>query len=116
VGRALTEEEAAAGVTVQAQYFDSFEEALQSIGADPEDFDVNAADEGEVNQIADPPSDPEPTKHCIAQIEPLKPGEKASEMWEPTCFDSFEEALQSIGADPEDFDVNAADEGEANQQ
>jgi hypothetical protein len=94
VGRALTEEEAAAGVTVQAQYFDSFEEALQSIGADPEDFDASAADPGaDANPIADPPSDPEPTKHCIAQLEPLKPGEKASEMSEATCFDSFSDAI-----------------------
>ena len=117
VGRALTEEEAAAGATVEAQYFDTFEEALESIGADPEDFDASAADPGaDANPIADPPSDPEPTKHCIAQIEPLKTGGKASEMSEATCFDSFQEALQSIGADPEDFDVNPADEGEVNQE
>jgi hypothetical protein len=77
VARALTEEEARAGMPVEVQSFDSFEEALRSIGADPEDFDVSAADEGPVNQTA----------------EPLKPGEKASEMSKATCFDSFSDAV-----------------------
>jgi len=94
VARALTEEEARAGMPVEVQSFDSFEEALRSIGADPEDFDVSAADRGaDATPIADPPSDPEPTRHCIVQIEPLKPGEKASELSKTTCFDSFSDAV-----------------------
>jgi hypothetical protein len=40
VGRALTEEEAAAGVSSEVECFDTFEEALESIGADPNDFQI----------------------------------------------------------------------------
>lgn len=106
VARALTEEEAAAGVPVEAQYFDSFEEALRSIGADPQDFAVTAPDKAaDMNQITDPPSDQEPTRHCTVQIEPLRPGAVASETSAPVCFDTFEEALESIGADADEFEA-----------
>lgn len=76
VARALTEEEAAAGKEVQVQYFDSFEEAMQSVGAAPADFQNS-----------------EPERHCVVQIEPLQPDQQASVMLEPACFDSFSEAI-----------------------
>lgn len=31
--------------------------------------------------------------HCVVQIEPVKPGEKTSEMSEPVCFDNFSDAV-----------------------
>ncbi len=96
IARALTEEEAGAGVPVEAQYFDSLEEALRSIGADPQDFAVAAADQAaDTNQIADRPPDREPTRHCIVRIEPLPPGRTASEMSDATCFDSFADAINA---------------------
>jgi hypothetical protein len=49
--------------------------------------------------------DKEATKHCVAFIEPLRPGETASKVSEATCFDTLEESLRSIGADPADFEV-----------
>jgi hypothetical protein len=44
---------------------------------------VAAAKQGEIKE---PP-------HCVVKIEPLKPGEKSSEMSEPVCFDSFSGAI-----------------------
>ncbi len=78
VAQARTEEEAAAGEEGQVQYFDSFEEAMKSIGADPADFQNS-----------------KPERHCVVQIEPLQPGQQASEMLEPVCFDSFSEAIDA---------------------
>jgi hypothetical protein len=43
VARALTEEELAAGEEMEVQYFDSYEEAMEFIGADPADFQPPAA-------------------------------------------------------------------------
>lgn len=42
-------------------------------------------------------------EHCVVSLEPLRPGQLASEMSAVVCFDTFEEALESIGADPDDF-------------
>jgi len=99
VARALTEEEAAAGVPVQAQYFNSFEEALRSIGADPGDVDAsspactNAVATAGVDEAVDAVSPAGPEKHCVVRIEPVKPGETVSKMSETTCFGSFSEAI-----------------------
>jgi hypothetical protein len=45
------------------------------------------------------------TEHCVVQIEPLQPGQSASKVSAPVCFDTFEEALESIGAEPGDFEA-----------
>jgi len=53
------------------------------------------------------------TKHCVAEampdparsIEPLQPSKSASIAPTAVCFDTFEEALESIGADPDDFET-----------
>ncbi|MDO8690869.1 MAG: hypothetical protein Q7R39_12810 [Dehalococcoidia bacterium] len=92
--QALTEEEAAAGVPVQeAQYFDSFEEALQSIGADPDEYQAGEVSQANVSQAADPPSDAEPSRHCVVRVEPVRPRQEASRMSAATCFDSFSDAV-----------------------
>lgn len=76
VAQALTKEEVAAGKQGQVQYFNSFEEAMLSIGADPADF-----------------KDSEPDRHCIVLIEPLQSGQQASVASEPICFASFSDAI-----------------------
>lgn len=55
----------------------------------------------------------EPEKHCVVQIEPLQPGQEASVMSEPVCFDSSEAAMQFIGANPDDFRPDLAGENVA---
>jgi hypothetical protein len=92
---------------VRAQSFNSFEEALQSIHADPADFSADPADfsasdrlasasdrlaTSNVDETANPPSARQPTQHCVVQIEPLTPGKVASAMSEASCFDSFSDA------------------------
>jgi len=81
VARVLTEEEAAAGATVEAHYFDTFEEAMEFIGVNPEDYPSAVSGAGESE------------KHCVVQIEPLQPGQTESETSEPVCFRTFSEAL-----------------------
>jgi hypothetical protein len=80
VARVLTEEEAAAGATVEAYYFDTFEEAMEFVGVTPQDYQSAGSRSG---------SD----KHCVVQIEPLQPGQTESETSEPVCFGTFSEAL-----------------------
>ncbi len=80
VARALTEEEAAAGEEMEVLYFDSFEEAMDFSGADPDDFQPPVS--GDVD-----------TQHCVVQIEPLQPGQTASKVSEPVCFDNFSDAI-----------------------
>jgi len=82
VARALTEKELAAGEEMEAHYFDSYEEAMEFIGADSADFQPPAA--GDVD---------EQDKHCVVQIEPLQPGQTASKVSEPVCFDNFSDAI-----------------------
>ncbi len=80
VVRVLTEEEAAAGATVEAHYFDTFEEAIEFVGVTPQDYQSAGSMAG---------SD----KHCVVQIEPLQPGQTESETSEPVCFGTFSKAL-----------------------
>jgi len=82
VARALTEEELAAGEEMEVHYFNSFEEVTEFIGADPADFQPPAAGDAD-----------EQDRHCVVQIEPLQPGQTASKVSEPTCFDNFSDAI-----------------------
>jgi hypothetical protein len=82
VARALTEEELTAGEEMEVHYFDSFEEAMEFIGADPADFQPPAAGDAD-----------EHDKHCVVQIEPFQPGQTASKVSEPACFDNFSDAI-----------------------
>jgi hypothetical protein len=82
VARALTEEELAAGEEMEVHFFDSFEESMEFIGADPADFQPPAAGGAD-----------EQDRHCVVQIEPLQPGQTASKASEPTCFDNFSDAI-----------------------
>lgn len=99
VAQALTEEEAAAGMPVQVKYFESFEEAMSSIHADPEDFSADsvapasAAAETSRDGAAEASPERAPEKHCVVRIEPLRSGEEASAMSAATCFDRFSDAI-----------------------
>lgn len=54
------------------------------------------------------------TKHCVAEampdparsIEPLQPSKSASNAPAAVCFDTFEEALEFIGVDPDDLEAS----------
>lgn len=81
VVRVLTEEEAAAGATVEAHYFDTFEEAAEFVGINPEEYRRTDSGAGE------------PAQHCVVHIEPLQLGQTESRVSEPVCFDTFSEAL-----------------------
>ncbi len=81
VAQALTEEEIAAGKQGQVQYFDSFEAAMQSIGANPADFKPADSDRSA------------PERHCVILIEPLQPGQQASATSDPVCFAGFSDAI-----------------------
>ena len=76
VGRALTPEEVEAGVPLESQSFDTFEAAMASIGADPDDFRVP-------QQTGD---------HCVVSISPVQPGERSSVVSAPQCYSTFSEA------------------------
>ena len=76
VARALTPEEVEAGVPLESQSFDTFEAAMASIGADPDDFRVP-------QQTGD---------HCIVSISPVQPGERYSVVSELQCYSTFSEA------------------------
>ncbi|MBC7228500.1 MAG: hypothetical protein H5T61_14915 [Thermoflexales bacterium] len=81
VVRVLTEEEAAAGTAGEAHSFNTFEEAMEFIGLNPEDY-RNAGSGAD-----------QPDQHCVIQIEPLQPGQTESKTSEPVCFDTFSKAL-----------------------
>ncbi|HLB47906.1 MAG TPA: hypothetical protein VJL59_12935 [Anaerolineales bacterium] len=87
VAQALTEEEIAAGKQGQVQYFDSFEAAMQSIGAAPADFKPADSDRSA------------PERHCVILIEPLQPGQQASVASEPVCFARFPDAIYAATGD-----------------
>ncbi len=92
VARALTPEEAEAGVPLESQSFDTFEAAMASIGADPDDF-----------RPAEPPVDSKPADdHCVVSISSVQPGELYSVVSEPQCYSTFSEAWAAAnGAGPE---------------
>ena len=86
VARALTPEEVEAGVALEWQSFDTFEAAMASIGADPDDFQPPA-----------PAGD-----HCVVSISPVQPGELHSVVSELQCYSTFSEAQAAVnGAGPE---------------
>ncbi len=51
---------------------------------------------------------PEEQPSCVVQIAPIQPGQEASEVSEPICFGSFEQAIRSIGLDPGTFQPSPA--------
>ena len=91
VGRALTEEEAAAGVPGEVECFDTFEEALRSINVEPEDLKTSAlppADAGAtrgVGEAVEASSGAGPRKHCAAS-----PGQEPLVV---SCFNTFSDAI-----------------------
>ena len=55
-------------------------------------------------------------RHCVAQPYPVTPGQpwpRAEAVPSPTaiCYDTFEEAIRSIGADPDDYRRRISDSG-----
>ena len=84
VARALTPEEAEAGVPLESQSFDTFEAAMASIGADPDDFR-----HGDVPQLkrSGPAGD-----HCIVAISPVEAGKQYSKVSDYQCYGTFSEA------------------------
>lgn len=91
VGRALTEEEAAAGVPSEVECFDTFEEALRSINVEPEDLKTtslpppDAAVATDADEAGEAPSGAASKGHCAAS-----PGQDPLVV---SCFDTFSDAI-----------------------
>ena len=79
VARALTSKEVEAGVAVEWQSFDTFEAAMASIGADPDDLRVPQHD----------------GDHCVVTISPVQTGERYSVVSEPQCYSTLAQALET---------------------
>lgn len=95
VAKVPTVDEAAAGAIVEAYYFNSFEDAMQFVGADPADYQPRNVGNS-LNTPANAPShSPEPHRHCVVQIAPLQPGQTASKVSESVCFDNFADAISA---------------------
>jgi hypothetical protein len=91
IGRALTEEEAAAGVSSEVECFDTFEKALRSINVEPEDLKTtslappDAAGTTDADETAEAPSGAGLKGHCAAS-----PGQEPLVV---SCFDTFSDAI-----------------------
>ena len=84
VARVLTPEEVDAGVAAEWQSFDTFEAAMASIRADPDDLPP-ARTTGD---------------HCVSFISPVQPGKRGSVVSNPQCYSTFSDAWAAAERGP----------------